>query len=124
MTEEDLLVYARNKIGSVWALEALILLHRDPGRSWAIDELIRELRASEAVVAKSLIVLATEGLVDRDERGRYLYRPQSAEAASMADRLIRAYGERPIPVIEAIFSARDDKLQSLADAFLFRKPPK
>jgi len=123
VTEEDLLAYARNKIGSVWALEALILLHRDPGKSWGIDDLIRELRASEAVVAKSLIVLATEGLVDRDQPGRYAYRPRSAEAATMADRLIRAYGERPIPVIEAIFSARDDKLQNLADAFLFRKPP-
>src|SRR4051794_23017980 len=68
VTEDDLLSFVTASIRSVWALELLLLLKRDPARSWDAESLIRELRSSPVVIADALASLVGAGLVI-DENG-------------------------------------------------------
>ena len=51
--EEAILSFLRSSIKSAWALELLLLLHRDRERLWSVQELVRELRGSTALVTES-----------------------------------------------------------------------
>ena len=99
------------------AVELLLVLRRDPDRCWAPAELVRELRASQSLVADNLQRFLTSGLV-APEVDCYRYAPASPVLDELCARLESAYRERPVAVINLI--ARPDPLQSLADAFKFR----
>jgi hypothetical protein len=59
----DLVEMVEYSFGSVWALELLLLLHRNPDRAWPTSDLVRELRSSDVVVAESIERLVASGLV-------------------------------------------------------------
>lgn len=120
MTEDDVLNFTRNAIGSVWALELLLLLHRNQDTAWQDADLIAPLRANARVVAESLASLAAKGLVTADETGRYRYSTASATLADAVDSLAELYGRKPMTVTNAILSSRNDKIRTFADAFRFR----
>jgi DNA-binding GntR family transcriptional regulator len=121
VTESDLLDFVRSSIRSVWTLELLLLLRRHPGRAWAPEELVRELRASEVVVGEGLPVLHAAGLVSAEPGGVYRYAPASPELDLLVRDLETLHRQRPFAVTKAIFSAPSDKLQTLADAFKLKK---
>ena len=58
----DLIEFVETSFGSVWSLELLLMLYRDPSRIWTSDELVHELRSSEVVVAQSIERLVAAGL--------------------------------------------------------------
>jgi hypothetical protein len=118
--DHDLLRFIREHIGSVWALELLLLLRRDPERAWTPGELVNELRASTSLVSDNLARFERSGLVLDDDNGRFRFAPAHPSLADMCDRLEAAYRERSVQVINAIV-APPDKLQRLADAFRIRK---
>jgi hypothetical protein len=64
--EADILDIVRNSIGSVWALELLLVVGGRPERAWQTDELVRELRSSPAAVAGAAVLLERAGLIARD----------------------------------------------------------
>lgn len=111
--------FVREHIRSVWTLELLLLLKRDPERCWPPADLVRELRASHALVSDNLKRLEASGLTLRNDAGDYAYAPANAVLAGLADALQDAYRERPVSVINMI-ARPADPLQSLADAFKFR----
>ena len=76
-----------------------------------------ELRANAPLVADVLKTFETAGLVSSLEPGSYAYAPASPTLERYCKRLDEAYRERPVSVINAIVSARNDQLQSFADAF-------
>jgi hypothetical protein len=115
----DLLAFIRTSISSVWALELLLLLKRED-RAWTDEALVKELRASDALVADGLAVFETSGLVRRDGGGSFIYDPASPVLRALADELEKTYRERPVSVVRAIVSLPNDKLQNFADAFRFR----
>lgn len=119
--DQDLLSFIREHIRSVWALELLLLLKRDPERRWTPDELVRELRASAPLVANNLEALQRAGLTACEEDGRCRYAPAAPVLDKLCNELEAAYRERPVALINVIASP-PDKLQSLADAFRIRKP--
>lgn len=123
MTDKDLLAFIGGSIRSVWALEMLLILKRDPGRRWTAADLVRELRASTMVVDESVQTFRTAGLVSCDEGGGCAYAPASPVIADMCDALEEAYRQRPVAVVNAIVS-RTDKIQSFADAFRLKDDPK
>ena len=88
MKEADILEFVRNSIGSVWALELLLVVGGRPERAWQPDELVRELRSSRAAVSGATLLLERAGLVARvgDEGCRY--QPASRELDHI--------GERPV----------------------------
>lgn len=120
MLEPDLLGFVREHIRSIWALELLLLLKRDPDRRWAPDALVRELRANAQLVADILQGLERGGLVTRDDDGGYRYAPASPVLANLAERLERAYRERPVAIVNLIAAPPPDPIQGLADAFRFK----
>lgn len=122
MTDKDLLAFIGGSIRSVWALELLLLLKRDPARRWPPHELVRELRASTMVVDESIAAFTAAGLVSCEDGG-CAYAPASPVLASMCDELEQAYRQRPVAVVNAIVS-RTDKIQSFADAFKLKGDPK
>lgn len=121
MFSEELLRFIRESVTSVWALEALLILRRDAGRAWSVDELTREMRGSPQLVAEILKGFAQRGLAKQTGSRIYRYRPTPPELDTLAEELAQAYQERPISVMKAIASAPNDKIQTFADAFKLRR---
>jgi hypothetical protein len=119
LINSDLSAFIRSAIPSVWAVEILILLRREPGRRWTADALVQEMRASNTLVGEVLAVFNAAGLVRREDDDSHVYDPTEA-LGLLADQLETAYRERPAAVVKAILSSPNDKLQSFADAFRFR----
>jgi hypothetical protein len=117
-SDQDLSDFVREHVRSVWALELLLALRRDPERCWGAEELVRELRASTTLVNTNLQSFERSGLAMRDDSGCYRYAPASPVLDDLCGRLEAAYRERPVAVINMI--ARPDPVQTLADAFKFR----
>ena len=111
--------FIREHLRSVWALELLLLLKRDPERCWSTGELVSDLRASHGLVADNLAALQGAGLVIPDDRGCFRYRPAAPTLAQLVEQLEAAYRAKPVTVIRWI-SAPTERLQSLADAFKFK----
>lgn len=121
MTDEGVLVFVQGTIKSVWALELLLLLRREPQRAWSLDELVRELRSSEAAVSEALTSLRNSGFVGSDAGSVYSYLPASTDIDAVAARIEAVYAAKPMAVAKAIMSAPSDKLRIFADAFKLKE---
>jgi hypothetical protein len=114
----DLTAFIEGAVPSVWALETLLLLRREPEMEWASDRLVAELRASPTLVTDCLNVLQTAGLI-LGQDGMFRYAPASATLGDLCDRLEAAYRERPVAVVNTITTRRPDPLKGFADSFRF-----
>jgi hypothetical protein len=119
--EETALDFAAALLPSVWALELLLVLKRDPARLWLAGELIQELRSSQVVVSDALGSLAAAGVIVEQEPGRYRYHTASADIDAIVSALQQLYAVKPAAVIRAIVSTPNRKLKLLSDAFKFKK---
>lgn len=118
MLDEELKTFIQGSIPSVWALEVLLLMRRDPTRTWSPDDLARELRATGPLIHQQMGSLQTAGLLVCSEGCRYS--PAAAALDRLCQQLEEAYRERPGQVIKVIMAQPNDKLQIFADAFRFR----
>lgn len=116
---DDLLRLIGSSFRSVWALELLLLLKRDP-RPFPPAELISTLRASDLVVNKALDELVAAGLVSIEEGGA-LYMPVGEATAKRIDEVEKLYAARPDAVRREIVSATSSGATAFADAFRLRK---
>lgn len=110
--------FIRAYVPSIWALELLLLLQRDPARSWTPSALVKELRASAGLVDDNLSRFERHGLILHSDQG-WQFQPANAKLAELAAGLSALYRERPMHVMNMI--ARSDALRSLADAFRIKK---
>lgn len=99
--DSDLVAFVRRHVRSVWALELLLLLRRDPARRWTSLELVRELRASTSLVSDNLQRFEAGGLVVRQDKA-VRYAPSSPVLEAYCVRLEAAYRKRPVAVINLI----------------------
>jgi hypothetical protein len=118
---EPVLDFVRRFIKSVWTLDLLVLVRRQRERSWTPDALAGELRGNRALVQDVLSGLVAAGLLVVEADGAYRYRPANPELDGIAAEVERHYVERPLALIKAIASAPNEKIQSFADAFRFKK---
>jgi hypothetical protein len=95
-------------------------MRQDPDRIWTPAELVRELRASAAVVEDSLAPLRTAGLAMEVEPGAFRFHPASTELERLCDELEREFKARPATVVTAVVMGGRSQVQGLADAFRFR----
>jgi hypothetical protein len=116
VTDDDLIAFIGASIGSVWALELLLLLRREQDRSWDPDALIRELRSSPVVIAEALKGLQSAGLVMQDDAANYRYQAASPHLDELVSSLERAYAAKPMTVIKAVV-ATPEKLRAFSNAF-------
>jgi hypothetical protein len=117
VTEDDVLAFIANSIGSVWALELLLLLKRDTGRGWEAEALVRELRSSPVVIAEALGRLQNAGLVMQRGPRTFQYHAASPLLDDVASEIVKVYAIKPMTVIRAIVDPRTDKLRAFSDAF-------
>jgi len=122
--DHDIKPFVRDHVRSVWALELLLALRRDVERSWSVEDLVGDLRASTMLVETILRAFETSGLVRCDDAGRYGYAPANALLDEMCGALESAYRERPVSIVRMIVQPGPEAVQSLADAFKFRGKPK
>jgi hypothetical protein len=118
--EAELAAFVREHVRTVWGVELLLLMKRDAARCWRPAELVAELRASTSLVGDILQRFERGGLVAPDDQGCYRYRPAAPVLAALCDRLAAAWRERPVAIVNLIAQPRDP-LQSLADAFRFKR---
>ena len=119
-SEDEIAAFIRSSFRSVWSLELLLLLKRDP-RLWPHDEIVAALRASEIIVAQSLDFLTAAGLVSVDEAGAAAYRPASEGSAKLVEGAEALYARSPDAVRRLIVGAIPNPLTAFADAFRLRK---
>jgi hypothetical protein len=99
----------------------LLLMCRNPGRSWTPDELNRELRGSVGLVHDILIKFEHAGLVTRKADDRHQWAPSTTESQQLTQDLVSTYSTHPFSVIKAITEAQTERIQTLADAFKIKK---
>ena len=121
MTEQETLAFARRVLRSVWTLELLLLLHRDGERSWQAAELVSASHANARIVSESLAALVSLGYVVEDAAGGYRFQPASPVLAESVQALAELHARKPVAVVHAIISAPNDKIQTFADAFRFKR---
>ncbi|MBM3546227.1 MAG: hypothetical protein FJX54_04700 [Alphaproteobacteria bacterium] len=110
-----------HSLRSLWAVELLLVLHRDPGRRWGIDDLVVELRSSRSLVDGLLSRLHEIGLVERQADASYSYRSASPELDMLVGELVRLHAERPLAIAQEIHGGADQKLRAFSDAFKLKK---
>jgi predicted transcriptional regulator len=117
----DLIEFVEVSFGSVWSVELLLLLYRDPQRAWTSEGLIRELRSSEVLVARSVERLVAAGLVLAEADGTVRYGPASAQQNDLVAQLEEEYRKTPAAIRRLILQSPVEKLRTFADAFKLKK---
>lgn len=121
MDEKEVLLFVRDRVRSAWTLELLLVLYRAP-HPWRREALVRELRATDALIAENLSLLQSAGLIASTDADHYVYHPDTPALANLVAALAELYAQKPITVLRTIFTAPNDKIRSFSDAFLFKKP--
>ena len=116
---DDLFRFIESSFRSVWALELLLLVKREP-RVWTRPELNSTLRASDLVVNKALEELVAAGLVSMEGEGAR-YMPVSDDIAGRIGKVEKLYSARPDAVRRAIVSSTASGATAFADAFRLRR---
>lgn len=118
-----ILQFIRQHVRSVVQLELLLLLHKEPERSWKVEQAAEQLYIPGTFAESLLEDLRTAGLValiEGDVRS-YRFELKTPQLRPIVDELASLYRERPVATIHAIYSAQTQNLQNFADAFRFRK---
>lgn len=118
---DEILSFARVSLGSVWALEVLLLLRRTVARAWTTPALVAELRSSPAAVEGALDRLRQAGLAVTDAGGVHRFQPAAPPLEALVAELADLYAGHPVTVINAIIASPDDSIRSFADAFRIKK---
>jgi len=117
-----LLEFIRTCIPSYQVAEVLLATAAHPTRDFTAEEIVeimRPVEITEPAAQKCLAILTACGLL-RQHAGRFTYSP-GPELAPRTQELMRAYNERPVTLIRAIYRNEDRGIHSFADAFKLRK---
>lgn len=121
---DDFCSFLQRCVASVDAAELLLLLAKNPDRSWAAADLQAELAAettiSEADVLRCLDAFQQRAVVTREAERHVRYRPSPSHDAHVT-LLARLYVERPVTLFRVIYALRDAKIKTFADAFKLRR---
>ena len=118
-SDEDLARFISASFRSVWSLELLLLLKREPGFH-SRDKLIAHLRGSDLVVAQALDGLVAGGLAMLDDENRAAYMPVTSDIASQVERVEHLYLRKPDAVRRLIVAASAPGATAFANAFRLR----
>ncbi|HEV7137593.1 MAG TPA: hypothetical protein VGN43_13230 [Steroidobacteraceae bacterium] len=118
-SDESILRFIRASFPSVWALELLLTLKREP-RAWTREQMVAALRASELVVSRALDALVAAGLASI-EAGGAQYAPVSSDIEECLEQVEQLYRTRPNLVRRAIVLANASSASAFAEAFKLRR---
>lgn len=118
---EELAEFIRSHFPSVWSLELLLHLRRNPDRAWSEAELVEVLRASQAVIGTSIHGLLAGGLILVEDDGQARYGPAGVDLAARVAQAADLYAKKPDAVRRLIVLSRRSGVTAFADAFRLRR---
>jgi hypothetical protein len=114
--------YITAEIQSLEQLEIILLLSGNPHKWWTAQGVYEVIKSSLASVEGRLRGLLDKGVLQMDREGRYQFAPPDKAIWKLVSELREAYKERPVKVVQAIYSAKaPDAVQEFAKAFRVRK---
>jgi hypothetical protein len=120
LREEEVLAFVHSELGSVWALELLILLKSNADKNFRLEELVLQLRSSSLAVAQGLTRLKDNGFAEEKADGTYCFAPRSPRHLQMATAIQSLSVEKPMTLIKAIAEIPNQQLRNFSDAFKIR----
>jgi DNA-binding GntR family transcriptional regulator len=120
VSDEEVLAFARDHLGSIWSLEVLLILQRNPQTLWTEHELEQEVRGSCRIVREALAVLSRAGVASLVTGRGWQYAPSSPELARVLGELTDLQANKPVLVAKAIFASINNRIRTFADAFRMR----
>jgi hypothetical protein len=114
---QELTDFIRSHFRSVWSLELLLHLRRNPDRFWSTAELVDVLRASQAVVVTGVETLLAGGLIVVENDGSARYRPASPDHDKQVAETEALYARKPDAVRRLIVLSTNSGVAAFADAF-------
>lgn len=118
--QEDVTTFISTSFRSIWSLELMLLLKRQPsfhGRK----ELEERLRGSELVISQALDGLVAAGLVTLDGEGRAKFQPATDNLLALTEATEDLYTRKPGTVRRLIVARAAPGLSAFADAFRLRR---
>ena len=117
---DDVVNFLQTHLGSIWALEMMLVLHHSKDRTWTVEHLVREMRAADQLVAGLLDRFQRLGLVT-ESNGSWRWDVQSPDMVELTQKVSEAHAVTPFAVIQAIAETPEQRLRQFADAFRLRK---
>lgn len=116
---EDLKAFIKEQVQTVSRLEVLLLLHREPSRSFTAVDVAVELGFEKKVAQEQLRSLAALDLLVQanTDEAKYSYHPTNVRSWSMVDELAITYSKRPVPILSLILNECVDRTRVFAEAF-------
>lgn len=119
-SREELADFIRSSFRSVWSLELLLVIKREP-RSWTIAEIVAALRASELVVTKCIESLTTAGLVSPESDQEIRFLPATNDLRKLVEEAEALYSKQPDAVRRLIIASSSGfSLTDFANAFRWK----
>lgn len=118
--EEEVLAFVHTEIGSLGAVELLLLLRSNAAIEWNIEELVRSLRSSSLAIAQAINRLHSAGFINEERPRVFRFEPRSSAHEEIADEIARLSAQKPLRLAKAIAQIPSEKLRNFSDAFKFR----
>lgn len=119
--DDKMIAFIRRYVRTVGALEVLLLLHGESQRTWSAEDIARHFRGSAAAIAEYLAHFKRAAFLLEERPGAFRYAPKDIEADATVSELAALYSERPVSVVDVIYTEPSDPVRALADAFKFKK---
>jgi hypothetical protein len=101
------------------AAELLLFLAGHPDNEYSAEDIAEAMRPvviTVSAVREYASLFVDKGLIQQAHE-RYRYGPSTKELERGISELAKAYNEKPVTLIRAIYGIADSKIQSFADAF-------
>jgi len=113
----------QQRLPTLEQVQIVLLLRRDPSRSWTAPDVAAELGSAPEAAAMRLFLLASSGLIVFEPAGlpRYRYQALDSGLDSLLDELANACEHDPGAVAALVGTPSPDPIRSFADAFRLRR---
>jgi hypothetical protein len=120
---EELERFIKEQIRSLEQLEILLLLSSAPGKKWTEQAVYEVIKSSRASVSARLNELVSQKLLSTETATVFTFSPESETVKRLVQELAVAYKQRPVRVVELLYSRPPDAVEEFAKAFKLRKEP-
>ena len=120
---ETLERFIRERLPSLEQIEIVLLLRRDPSKSWSAPEVSQQLATPPESTAMRLFLLASNGILSFEGSGvpRYRYEASDAATDTLIAELLQAYDEKRDALFDIVGTPQRDPIRSFADAFKLKR---
>jgi hypothetical protein len=119
----SLIAFIHACIPTYQAAELLLFLAAHPEREFSVEDIVVAMRPvviTVPAVKEYVSLFVDKGLICQ-AHGRYRYGPSTNALEDGIGELARAYNEKPVSLIHAIYQIADSRIQSFADSFKLRE---